>query len=174
MRATARAIRRSAAAQTPNAGAHLAARVDALPWPPGVVAGYWPIDHEIDPRPLMNVLAGLGHDLALPAIEGSAIRFRRWNPDLVLEVGPLGTRQPPAAAPVVIPSVVLVPLLAFDRAGRRLGFGKGYYDRALAGDPPRLIVGIAFAAQEVPRVPSEDHDVRLDWIMTERQAIRVS
>jgi 5-formyltetrahydrofolate cyclo-ligase len=71
------------------------------------------------------------------------------------------------------PDIILVPLLAFDRQGRRLGQGGGHYDRLLARNPQAKAVGLAYAAQEVPLVPTEPHDRRLDWILTEREAIRV-
>jgi 5-formyltetrahydrofolate cyclo-ligase len=163
--------RRQALAQTGHAAA-LAAYAAALALPPGVVAGYWPMKSEADPRPLMAALSSLGHPLALPCVEKRAapLLFRCWKEGDPLGRGAYGTSEPlPAAAPV-IPSVLLVPLLAFDAQGFRLGYGGGYYDRTLAvlrAARPVTAIGIAYAGQEIPAVPHEAHDLRLDAILTE-------
>src|SRR4051794_2444392 len=119
----------------PALGAVLADHVlAACPPPPGaVVAGFWPMGREIDIRPLLLARAERGHPLALPVTprRGQPLRFRRWRPGEALAPAPMGTRQP-AAGDDVRPDWLLVPLLAFDRAGRRLGYGGGYYDRTLA------------------------------------------
>jgi 5-formyltetrahydrofolate cyclo-ligase len=88
--------------------------------------------------------------------------------------GPFGTREPPAGTPELPPEVLILPLVAFDRRGYRLGYGGGYYDRTLAvlrRQGRALAVGVGFAAQEVVAVPCGRHDQRLDWIVTEREAI---
>ncbi len=162
----------------PGASAALAAIfVTAVPLGPGaIVAGYVAIKDEMDPAPLMAELDGRGHVLALPAIEqgADALVFREWRAGAPLEAGPFGTRQPGPSAQPVRPAVVLVPMLAFDDAGDRLGYGKGYYDRALAElraeAAPVLAVGLAYAAQRVETVPVTARDQRLDWIVTERGA----
>lgn len=149
----------------------------AVPLPPGaVVSGYWPLGDEIDPRPLMAALAGRGHPLALPAIRAACqpLDFRTWRPGDALRPAGFGTQEPLAEAPMVQPEVLLVPLLAFDAAGYRLGYGGGFYDRSLAlarraGDI--LAVGLAFAAQQVAAVPREATDQRLDLVATERGLI---
>ena len=139
------------------------------------VAGYWPMRQEIDPVPLMKRLFAAGQAVALPVIEKpeKTLSFRAWEPGQVLEDAEFGTSQPPPDAAVLRPKVLLVPLLAFDDRGFRLGYGGGYYDRTIAALRQRgelLAVGIAYDAQQVERVPDEDFDQRLDWVVTENAA----
>ena len=152
-----------------------------LGFAPGtVVAGYWPLGSELDVRPLMNRLVAAGADLVLPVTRTAdlPLEFRRWRPGDGLRKGAHGVMQPDPAAPVAIPTVLLVPLLAFDGDGWRLGYGAGYYDRTLAElrgrmpVPPVLAVGIAYAAQEVAALPHHGGDQRLDGVVTERAARR--
>ncbi|PZW45713.1 5-formyltetrahydrofolate cyclo-ligase [Humitalea rosea] len=154
----------------PALGAAMAAHVLAAAAPPegAVVAGFWPMGAEIDPRPLMQALAERGHALVLPVTppRGQPLRFRRWQPGEPLAPGPMGTSQP-AAGEWLDPDWLLVPLLAFDRRGGRLGYGGGYYDRTLAGLPNSTAIGIAFSTQEVPEVPTGPLDQRLPMIATE-------
>jgi len=133
-----------------------------------LVAGYWPMGDEMDVRPLLATLAELGHSLALPVTtpRGQPLLFRRWQPGDALSRGPLGTSFP-AAGEAVRPDWLLVPLLAFDQKGRRLGYGGGYYDRTLAALPAAVAIGCAHAVQEVPEVPAGPDDVRLAWVATE-------
>lgn len=166
------------------ARAALAARDHALtlpsPPPGAVVAGFWPLAGEIDPRPLLEALRARGHPLALPVTPapGTApsLVFRVWegDPD-ALEPGPFHTRQPAATAPVVEPDWILVPLVGFDRRGHRLGHGAGYYDRFLDGRAATA-VGLAFDCQEVPLaeggVPAEPHDVPLAAVVTDQGVVR--
>ena len=117
--------------------------------------------------------------LALPVVveRDRHLDFRAWSPGDDLEAGDHGTWHPYPSAPLVVPDVVLVPLLAFDRAGWRLGYGGGYYDRTLQGlrrAAPVTTIGIGFAAQEVMTVPHDGHDQRLDWIATETGLIEVT
>lgn len=142
-----------------------------------VVAGYAPISSEADPMAILREADARGFPCVLPSVEAPAspLTFRRWRPGDPLVDGPHGTRAPEAGAPILMPQVVIVPLLAFDKAGRRLGYGGGYYDRTLAflrarGENNVLVVGLAFAAQEADEVPEEFGDQRLDWIVTERGA----
>jgi 5-formyltetrahydrofolate cyclo-ligase len=145
-----------------------------------VVAGYWPLGSEMDVRPLMLRLAAAGVEIALPVTRAAdrPLEFRRWRPGDGLEMGAHGVSQPKPDAPAVIPTVLLVPLLAFDTAGWRLGYGAGYYDRTLAGlrgrllDARPLAIGIAYAAQEMADLPRHAGDQRLDGIVTERTARR--
>lgn len=175
LRARLRAARRRLAGTLPDAPHHLARRflAGALHAPGGAVALYWPDDGEIDPRPLAAALADRGVPLALPAGAGGGLRFRAWAPGGPLAPGPWGIPEPPAAAPEVRPGVVACPVVAFDRAGFRLGRGGGHYDRALAAlAPGARAVGLAFAGQEVERVPREPHDRPLGLILTEAGAVR--
>jgi 5-formyltetrahydrofolate cyclo-ligase len=148
----------------------------ALSLTPGaVVAGYWPVRTELDPRPLMTWLRGRGHPLALPVVAGRGrpLVFRPWRPGEELVPGELGIDTPPAAAGKCEPEILLVPLLAFDSSGHRLGHGAGYYDITIAAYRARVLaVGLAYAGQEVDAVPREPHDERLDWVVTEEMALR--
>lgn len=144
-----------------------------------VIAGYWPIAGEIDVRPLLWRLLILGCRLALPVVaaRGQPLVFRAWRPNLVLEAGLHGTYHPPASGSgQVVPDVILVPLLAFDQAGFRLGFGEGYYDRTLTylrqlRKGKVVAIGIAFANQKVLRIPRQPRDAALDLVLCERGGI---
>lgn len=142
----------------------------ALPVWSGVVAGYWPMRSEADPRPIMEELASRGFSLALPAIVEGRIQFRRWQPYETLVPGGFGTLVPLPEAEVIEPDILIVPLLAFDRNCYRLGYGKGHYDTAIAGldgRPGLATIGMAYAGQEINAVPTEPHDKRLDLIVTQ-------
>ncbi|SDD70979.1 5-formyltetrahydrofolate cyclo-ligase [Belnapia rosea] len=161
----------------PALGTRLAEHLLAeAPPPPGaIVAGFWPMGQEIDIRPLLQALEARGHALALPVTprRGQPLIFRRWRFGAPLAHGPMGTRQP-AEGEVVSPDWLLVPLLAFDRAGRRLGYGGGYYDRTLPLLPRAEAVGCAFAAQEMAEVPAGPLDWRLAQVATEQGVVRCS
>lgn len=172
------AVRRAACAERGDAAARaVAALAPRLAVPAGsVVAGYWPMGDELDPRPLMAVLAAAGCRLALPVVaaRGTPLEFRAHDFGDVLEPGPHGTVHPPAAAAPLVPALLLVPLLAFDRQCFRLGYGGGYYDRTLETlrkNAQVKAIGLAFAAQEVAAVPRDGHDQRLDAIATENGLI---
>ncbi len=146
---------------------------DSIAFEPGaIVSGFWPMRSEVDVRPMMFALREHGARLCLPAIlDKSTIAFRelvRGAP--LVEMG-FGTHGPGEEAEVLDPDIMLIPLAAFDRRGHRIGYGAGYYDRAIgrlqdAGKHPRLI-GIAFDCQEVSEVPDEPHDVVIPEILTE-------
>ncbi len=141
--------------------------------PDAVVAGYWPFREEADPRPLMDALAAKGHPLALPRIthRTAPLEFRRWIEGDPMRPNAFEISEPLASAEIMTPSIVLVPMLAFDAAGYRLGYGGGYYDRTLAtlrAARKVVAVGIAYAGQEVASVPRRDHDEPLDGIVTEK------
>jgi 5-formyltetrahydrofolate cyclo-ligase len=120
----------------------------------------------------MQKLAAAGARLALPVItaRGQSLRFRVWHPGDRLLPGPLGILEPSPAAAEIVPDIVLVPLAAFDRTGHRIGYGAGHYDRTLAQlhkSKGFAAIGLAFAAQEVEAVPALQHDVPLDYVLTE-------
>ena len=143
--------------------------------PPGsIVAGFFPMGDEIDVLPLLAALHGLGHPLALPVTmpRGEALQFRAWVPGAALIPGRFGTSHP-AAPDEVTPDYLMVPLLAFDARGHRLGYGGGYYDRTLAALPHAFRLGVAYAGQQVSEVPTCPTDVPLHAIATEQGLIRV-
>lgn len=155
----------------------LAGHVFPMPITPGtIVAGYSPIRSEIDPVLLMRALAGQGARLALPAIiaRDQPLMFRLWSADEGLVPGALGILEPPAEAPQLMPDIVLVPLAAFDRAGHRIGYGAGHYDRTFAqlrAVKPFTAIGLAFDTQEIEAIPMQPHDVALDFVLTETRMI---
>ncbi|MEM9570973.1 MAG: 5-formyltetrahydrofolate cyclo-ligase [Pseudomonadota bacterium] len=177
MRAGMKTLRDELAARDPDAAETLA---DKFPmrlyerYGP-TVAVYLPIGSEIDPRPLMNKLIAAGARLALPCVqEDGSMVYRAYTRGDMLEKRPFGLLEPNPEVPEVQPTLVITPLLAFDRNGNRLGYGKGHYDRALTRlrEQGRVFVcGLAFFGQEVEDVPAEPHDVPLDWVMTERGSI---
>lgn len=160
-----------------DAAAAIARAVLPVELPQGaVVAGYSPINSELDPYPLMHALADRGATLALPVIvaRNQALIFRTWQPDEGLVRGPFGIFQPSSDAEDVDPDIVLVPLAAFDRAGHRIGYGRGYYDRTLQdlrSIKKITVIGVAFAVQEIETVPRLPHDEQLDCVLTERELI---
>ena len=140
--------------------------------PGSIVSGYSPIRSEIDPAPLMLMLAEQGARLALPCVtaRGQSLIFRIWHPNDRLMLGPLGIPEPSPAAAEVIPDVMLTPLAAFDRLGHRIGYGAGHYDFTFAHlrrTKHVVGIGLAFAAQEIEAVPALSHDVALDYVLTE-------
>lgn len=171
----AEALARRAGLAHAGAGEALAQRVLQLCPPPvgATVAGFWPMGDEMDVRPLLHALHDRGHPLALPVTtpRGQPLRFRRWRPGALLEAGVFGTSHP-ADPTEITPNVLLVPLLAFDGQGNRLGYGGGYYDRTLALLPAAFRLGVAFAGQQVPQVPAGPHDLPLHAIATEAGIIR--
>lgn len=172
MKAEARAAALAARAQAHALGQgaaadHLASWL--APHAGKVLAGYLPLRTEIDPRPAMAAHTG---PVCVPVVEaaGHPLRFRDWTHGAALEPGPFGTRNP-ATGTWRVPDIVILPLVAFDANGFRLGYGGGFYDRTLErlrAQGPVLAVGFAFAAQELPAVPVEPTDQPLDAIITER------
>jgi len=144
-----------------------------------IVSGFMPLNSEINPLPLMSKLSDGGARLALPVVVGRGLplSMRTYAFGDALVKGVWGIRVPPPEAPEVEPDVLLVPLLAFDRNGNRLGYGAGYYDMTIAALRAKkrvVAVGVAFAAQEVDEVPTTPRDVRLDLVLTEREVISVN
>lgn len=138
--------------------------------PRDIVAAYWPIRDEIDCKPVLTRLVDSGQPVCLPVVIGDELplELRLWGEGEPLYPSGFGTLAPPEGAPIVEPDVILMPLLGFDKEGTRLGYGGGYYDRTLtrlAKIP--VLIGFAFASQEVERIPREAHDIPLDAIVTE-------
>ena len=142
---------------------------------PAVVSGFWPIREEIDIRPLMIELHNTGCQLALPVVQGKGkpLLFRAWRPGDPLEQGVFGTLQPQARREMLEPDALIVPLLACDPEGWRLGYGGGFYDRTLIGlraRKPVTAMGVGFSGQLVDDVPHGPDDQRLDWLLTDKRA----
>ncbi len=138
---------------------------------PSVVSGFSAIRDEIDPLALMLDLHAFGHMLALPTMQGKgkALVFRSWRPSDEMAPAVWGIAEPLPSRPVVEPDIVLVPLLAFDARGYRLGYGGGFYDRsldALRRLKPIIAIGLAYDEQQVDDVPHLDYDEPLDWVLT--------
>lgn len=164
------------AVQRAGAATAIAARFPLTVEPGTVVSGYMPMKSELDPVPLMCKLVEAGAKLALPVVvaRGTPLIFRGWTLGDTLVAGVWGTRVPRSQAPEIEPDILLVPLLAFDRSGYRLGYGAGYYDltiAALRARKPVVAVGIAFAAQEIDAVPTTPRDARLDLVLTDNETI---
>jgi 5-formyltetrahydrofolate cyclo-ligase len=144
---------------------------------PAVVSAFLAIGEEINPGPLMTRLHRDGIRIGLPVMvgKGKPLLFRAWEPGAPLRTVMWGIREPGESAPAVEPDCLLVPLLAFDRKGQRLGYGGGFYDRTiqrLRTIKPVVTVGLAFASQEVDAVPHLDYDERLDWVLTPEGPVR--
>ncbi|MGB0261480.1 MAG: 5-formyltetrahydrofolate cyclo-ligase [Henriciella sp.] len=160
-------------ARAPDAGEDLADRfpLKLLERFGPYVSAYWPIGSELDPRPLMQRLHAQGATLCLPwSAPGQPMCFRQWRPDDQLETASFGLKQPLSTADRVTPRLILAPLLGVDTSGMRLGYGQGHYDRAVASireTGPAFLCGLAFAGQLIETIPSEAHDIPLDWLVTE-------
>ncbi len=160
------------------------AEVAAVPFPPFdgpalIVSSFWAMGSEIDPGPLERRLRTAGHRIGLPVMVGRQhpLEFRLWQSGDPLVERLWGIREPAAGAPIVEPDVLIVPLLAFDTAGWRLGYGAGFYDRTLQklrANRSVVAVGLAFDEQRVDAVPHLDYDERLDWVVTPSGALRCS
>ena len=165
------------AAERQAAAEAIAARAFPVELPAGsIVSGFSPMKSEINPLPLLRKLANAGGKLALPVVagRGQPLIMRAWAFGEPMASGVWGIREPKPEAPEVDPDILLVPLAAFDRAGHRIGYGAGYYDmtiNALRAKKPVIAIGLAFAAQEIPKVPATARDARLDLVLTERDVI---
>jgi len=185
LRAQARAHRKALSVSDPGAAAraasHAGAMLDALfgreaGWAEEAAAGrrltvalYRPRGAEIDTGPLARALEALACDLALPCVEtlDAPLVFRRWQAGQALRPDLVGSAAPLPEAENVDPDLIVTPLLAFDAFGQRLGQGGGYYDRTFAARPGAARVGLAWAAQELDRLPAEAHDIPLHGVLTE-------
>ena len=162
------ARRKLAYQQGLDVAAQAALRSALAPYRGRVLSGYMPIRTEVDPMPVMAEWDG---PVGVPVIQGAgkALAFHRWQPGRTMMDGPFGARVPAGADPVV-PKVLIVPLIAFDKHGFRLGYGGGFYDRtleALRAARETVAIGYAYSAQETDVVPIEPTDQRLDAIATD-------
>lgn len=145
-----------------------------------LISGFLSIGDEISTHPsLLNLLSD-GFDLCLPVVVRANVplEFRAWKEGDELENGPLGTRHPLGSMKTVVPDVMLIPLLAYDVSGNRIGWGGGFYDRTLAGYKKQrhrvTAIGVAYDGQEVAHVPVDELDVKMDWIVTEKRTIEIT
>jgi len=141
-----------------------------------VVSVYWPIRSELNTRLLIDALSAKGRRVALPVMHAvrHPLAFRLFAPGDDLAKGPFGLSEPTADKPELDPDIILAPLAAFDRRGFRLGYGGGIYDATLHALRPRkkiVVIGLAYACQEAEAIPTEPHDQKLDYILTERETI---
>ena len=154
--------------------------IENIPLPPKkIISGYWPNGSELDDRLLLIQLHGIGRSCCLPVVvhPEQPLIFRAWGPRIRLEPDMRGMMVPPEDEAEVVPDIIFLPLLAFDRAGNRLGSGAGYYDRTLdrlRAQKKIIAVGLAYSIQEFEEIPTFEHDQPLDWIVTEREVIRVT
>ena len=175
LRREAREKRTALSAAMPDFAERVAEHAPALKLQPGsVVGGYVALPGEADPHRLLERLALMGYALALPRVAGKnePLIFHRWVKGYELIKGSYGVSEPAPDWPVAEPDIFLVPLLAFDKQGYRLGYGGGYYDRTLSVQRAKrsvTAIGVAFSGQEVAHVPHETSDQRLNGIVTERE-----
>ena len=192
---TDRHIKRDLRKQAIRARSELALRVDKAaaaaavrdrfinefsPRPGAVVSAFWPVGDEFDIHPTIEALHRCGCVVALPVVtvKHMPLTFRVWEPGTQFIVSSFGIPEPGPDRPPATPDISLVPLLAFDRDGYRLGYGGGYYDRTLQQmrllrrDPPFLAIGVGYAEQQVDRLPREPFDQPLDGIVTEQFLLR--
>jgi 5-formyltetrahydrofolate cyclo-ligase len=158
--------------------AHLAAEGLALVkrLRPAIVSAYFPLEAEPSTLPLLEKLGHAGVKTALPVTGrlGTVLVFRLWHHGEPTVKGKMAIEEPLPGAPEADPDLLFVPLAAFDRAGHRIGYGAGFYDRTLAklrAQKSIWAVGIAYTSQELPKVPHDAHDERLDYVLTERELI---
>jgi len=145
--------------------------------PDAIVSGFASLPEELRAWPLLRRLQGEGRRLCLPVMQGKGkpLIFRAWAPGDVMDQGVWGIAEPKADKPALQPDVLIVPLLAFDAAGWRLGYGGGFYDRTLRSLRARkkiIAVGLAYDEQKIDAVPHLDYDERLDWVLTPSGPIR--
>ena len=167
--------RRAALAPAERAAAAASLARHVLAWiqphPGACVSGFLSIGDELDTAPVLAALHAAGHALCLPVMQGRGKRllFRAWAPGDAMDTVTWGIQEPKRDRPSVEPTVLLVPLLAFDAQGHRLGYGGGYYDRtihAMREDGHVIAAGLGFDMQMVDAVPHVDYDERLDWVLT--------
>ncbi|MGO8738874.1 5-formyltetrahydrofolate cyclo-ligase [Rhodoblastus sp.] len=140
---------------------------------PAPVALYAPLPGELDSFPLLAALARIGYLTLLPVAgeKATPLTFRQWRPGAPLVAGRFGLREPSASAPEMRPEILFLPLLGFDAEGARLGFGGGYYDATLdrlRAKGLTAAIGLGFSCQQAEKIPSESHDQKLDFVITEK------
>ena len=179
VRAQLKTERKAAAAARPDAGRHAARNFMAnIPFTDDMtVALYYPKGDELDTTALLEALLDRGCKIALPITPATRapLEFKQFSPGDPLEQGRHGILCPEQSAPSAHPNIIVTPLLGFSRKGDRLGYGGGYYDRtleAIRAGAPVLAVGYGFGAQEVDAFPTNAHDQPLDWVVTERAAVK--
>jgi 5-formyltetrahydrofolate cyclo-ligase len=174
-------LKRRAAAHRLNEEAGEALALRGLPFVRDVrheaISGFFPYQSEISLLPLLTLLHGAGWTTAMPVVmgPGQPLIFRSWAPGEPVTPGIWEIPVPLETAAEIQPDVLLVPMLAFDRGGYRLGYGGGFYDRTLEKlrkAKPVIAIGVAYSAQEMPEVPHGPHDQPLDWVMTEEATIK--
>lgn len=181
MRSDMKAVRGSLSAAHCNAGADALAQTGiAFASPPAgaVISGYAAIGDELNVWPLLETMAASGHSIALPVTvrKEAPLIFRQWKPGAALKDGAFSVPVPGEEAPMLEPEILLVPLLAFDREGFRLGYGAGFYDRTLKALRARVrvtAIGIAFDEQRVEAVPHDAYDETLDWVLTPSGPLKI-
>lgn len=150
------------------AGKAICQRLAAMIGEGKTVAAYRAIRGEVDISSITNTY---NNNFCLPVVVGKGLIFRRYRAGMALEKGAYNVEVPPESEPVMLPDIVLVPLVAFDAAGHRLGYGAGYYDRTIhqlrESKKSVQIIGVAYGRQQVGRIPSEPHDAKLDQVVTE-------
>ena len=138
-----------------------------------IISAYWPIGSEIDVRPLIKDLYEQGYDICLPVIDAkhSPLKFRQWEPEAVMVKSANFKIYEPCKNhhDEIIPNILIVPMLAFDKDRHRLGYGGGFYDRTLNVLKPALTIGVAYAAQEIDKIPAGEFDISLNKIVTENK-----
>jgi 5-formyltetrahydrofolate cyclo-ligase len=140
-----------------------------------VVVAYVAMRKELDPNPLLVAARALGKKIGLPRIDGESLVLHEYADGDELEESGYGTFDPPASSPIIEPNEVdfiIVPGLAFDPRGHRVGYGRGYYDRLLPSLPRAFKVGVAYDFQLIAEAPNDVHDVALDCVVTDVRVMR--
>jgi len=141
---------------------------------PQVIAGFYPFKHEVNTLPLMSKLFSLGFELCMPItpINNKPLKFKKWHPKLALQKGRFGILEPPKTSRNIQPDLLLVPLLAYDKFGNRLGYGGGFYDRTLKElltiNKHTTSIGLAFESQKCNKLPKNNFDVPLNSLLNEK------
>ena len=137
------------------------------------IAGFYPFRNEINVLPLLKKLGELGSLICLPVIreDNSFLIFKKWSNNTKMVTGKYGILEPPESSENIIPDLLLVPLLAYDVSGNRIGYGGGFYDKTLqylhSKNIDFISIGVAFKFQECDYIPSEKHDIKLNAILNE-------